>query len=147
VRFTPTDAVSAGAPAAVAVNVAQTVHEQLATYRRDLYQGRGRGITEEWLRNTSLRPRVGGIPTAASREELHLRTMRARGELAASAEEATWAAAQFAGDRIQLGALASKEHRRISCVARAMVTVGLLGAALWRAHQRATRTHSAGGAR
>ncbi len=54
-----------------------TTVPRLEEYRRDLYGGRGPGISEdEWLRNTSLRATVGEVPTAASREELHLRRRR-----------------------------------------------------------------------
>jgi hypothetical protein len=77
--------------------VAGRVRDRLGRYRADLYRGRGPGISEaEWLRNTSLRPAVAGVPTAVSREELHLRTLRARGQHAEAAAEAGWAAAQFA---------------------------------------------------
>ncbi len=77
------------------------VQERLARYRADLYAGRGPGISEaEWLRNTSLRPAVAGVPTAVSREELHLRTLRARGQQAQAAAEAGWAATQFAAGQV-----------------------------------------------
>ena len=76
--------------------VVGSVQQTLARYRSDLCGGRGPGISRaDWLANTSLRPTVGGVPTATSREELHLRTLRARGEPARAAAEAVWAAAQF----------------------------------------------------
>lgn len=85
----PTPRGSAGDPA-------DTVQAALARFRDDLYGGRGPGISEaEWLANTSLRPSVAGVPTAVSREELHLRTLRARGEEDAALREARWAAGQF----------------------------------------------------
>lgn len=75
------------------------MRELLDNYRRDLYRGRGPGISEqEWLHNSSLRGSVAGVPTAISREELHLRTLRVRGELDQYDAEAAWAAAQLSGD-------------------------------------------------
>lgn len=94
-----TDAATPAPDSADAADTARVVRERLDTYRRDLYRGRGSGISEEeWLRNTSLRGSVAGIPTAASRENLHLRTLRIRGELREHDAEATWAAAQFPPD-------------------------------------------------
>jgi hypothetical protein len=76
---------------------ASTVQARLAAYRRDLYGGRGPGISEQdRLHNTSLRASVGGVPTAVSREELHLRTMRIRGQQTEASAELTWASSQFA---------------------------------------------------
>jgi len=73
------------------------VQDILIEYRAKLYAGRGPGISEdEWRANTSLRPTVGGVPTAVSREELHLQTLRARGQAEEAAAEAAWAGSQFA---------------------------------------------------
>lgn len=73
-----------------------TVQARLKAYRRDLYGGRGPGISErEWLHNTSLRASVGGVPTAVSREELHLRTLRIRGQHTDASAELAWANNQF----------------------------------------------------
>ncbi|HYZ36666.1 MAG TPA: hypothetical protein VE673_08060 [Pseudonocardiaceae bacterium] len=58
------------------------VQQRLTEFRRDLYGGRGPGITPaEWRAATRERPTVAGIPTAASREVVHLQTLRARGQL------------------------------------------------------------------
>lgn len=76
---------------------ADRVQTRLGEYRQNLYGGRGPGISEEeWLLNTSLRPCIGGVPTAASREELHLRTLRIRGQQVQAQLESTWARAQHA---------------------------------------------------
>lgn len=83
------------------------VSAALARLRSDLYGGRGPGISEaDRLANTSLRPTIAGVPTAASREQLHLRTLRARGEFDTATSEARWAAAQFSApnDTIPAGA-------------------------------------------
>lgn len=78
-------------------SIADEVQQALSDYRQSLYGGRGPGISEEErLANTSLRPTVAGIPTATSREDLHLRTAGARGEGAQVAGEPL-AAAQFRG--------------------------------------------------
>lgn len=72
------------------------IQTRLAAYRHDLYGGRGPGIPEaQRLRNTSLRPEIAGAPTAALREEVHLRTLRARGEEAQAELQGAWAAVQF----------------------------------------------------
>ena len=72
------------------------VQSRLADYRRDLYCGRGAGISDdELLKNTSLRSSVGGIPTAFNRECLHVRTMRMRGKGREADAEAQWAESQF----------------------------------------------------
>jgi hypothetical protein len=72
------------------------VQDRLAEFRRDLYGGRGPGIPdEERLRRTSLRPEIAGLPTAALREEVHLRTLRARGERVRADLQGAWAAVQF----------------------------------------------------
>jgi len=72
------------------------VQRRLAAFRRNLYGGRGPGIPEaERLRNTSLRPEIAGVPTAALREEVHLRTLRARGQEAQAELQGAWAAVQF----------------------------------------------------
>jgi len=125
----------------VAEDVAASVQDRLAAYRRDLYQGRGPGITEEErLANTSLRADVGGVPTAASREELHLRTMLVRGRRGTAAQEAAWAAAQFA---VEPGEFTTDFQVRDSrpSVGRMIAILGLLGAALWRAIRRRSRPH------
>ena len=72
------------------------VQRRLAAFRQDLYGGRGPGIPEaQRLRNTSLRPEIAGVPTAALREEVHLRTLRARGDGAQAELQGAWAAVQF----------------------------------------------------
>lgn len=74
----------------------ELVQQRLAEFRRDLYGGRGPGITEaEWRRATRERPTVAGVPTALSREAVHLQTLRARGELTDLHIEDQWARAQF----------------------------------------------------
>lgn len=86
-----------GEPEDRSAAMARAVQDVLIEYRAELYAGRGPGITQqEWRANTSLRPTVGGLPTAASREELHLRTLRARGQVDEAAAQAGWAGAQFA---------------------------------------------------
>jgi hypothetical protein len=72
------------------------VQQRLAEFRRDLYGGRGPGIsTLEWRRATRERPTVAGIPTALSREAVHLQTLQARGQLIDLEIESQWAQAQF----------------------------------------------------
>ena len=72
------------------------VQQRLAQFRRDLYGGRGPGIsTAQWRTATRERPTVAGIPTAASREAVHLQTLQARGQLTDLEIETPWAQAQF----------------------------------------------------
>ena len=84
------------APPSAAGDETALVERLLAEFRRELYGGRGPGIgEEEWLRSTRDRPTVAGVPPAVSREQIHLRTLQARGERASARIEADWAAAQF----------------------------------------------------
>ena len=72
------------------------VQQRLAEFRRDLYGGRGPGIsTAQWRAATRERPTVAGIPTVASREAVHLQTLQARGQLSDLEIETQWARAQF----------------------------------------------------
>jgi hypothetical protein len=74
----------------------ELAQQRLATFRRDLYGGRGPGISEDdWRRATRERPTVAGVPPAVSREAVSLQTLRARGELADLRIEKDWAQAQF----------------------------------------------------
>ena len=78
--------------------MAHNVQAELDALREAIYGGRGPGIDgEELERRTTLRPCVGNRPTAATREELRLRAMRARGEAEAAALEEVWAAQQRLG--------------------------------------------------
>lgn len=73
------------------------VRQMLKSCRAGLYGRRGLRISgPDWVRNTSLRSGVAGVPTAASREDLHPRTLRARGRHGDATAEAAWAAAQSA---------------------------------------------------
>lgn len=72
------------------------VQQQLAAFRASLDPARAPDIDDEQLRrNTSLRAEIGGVPTAWRREELHLRTLARRGEVARAAAEDAWASQQF----------------------------------------------------
>jgi hypothetical protein len=74
----------------------ELAQQRLAEFRRDLYGGRGPGISEaEWRRATRERPTVAGVPPAVSREAVYLQTLRACGELGDLRIEKEWAQAQF----------------------------------------------------
>ena len=97
--MTPVNASDQGsggtAPRAAAADC-DLVQQRLAEFRRDLYGGRGPGIsTAQWRRATRERPTVAGIPTAVSREAVHLQTLQARGQLSDLEIETQWAHAQF----------------------------------------------------
>lgn len=74
----------------------ELVQRRLAEFRKDLYGGRGPGISEtEWRQATRERPIVAGVPSAVRREAVYLQTLRARSELADLWIETRWAQAQF----------------------------------------------------
>ena len=74
----------------------ELVQQRLTEFRRDLYGGRGPGISDtEWRQATRERPLVAGLPSAVRREAVYLQTLRARSELTDLWIETRWAQAQF----------------------------------------------------
>jgi hypothetical protein len=79
-----------------AVTDRELAQQRLAEFRRDLYGGRGPGISDtEWRQATRERPIVAGLPSALRREAVYLQTLRARSELTDLRIETRWAQAQF----------------------------------------------------
>ncbi|MCO5973956.1 hypothetical protein NDW01_36760 [Actinoallomurus sp. WRP6H-15] len=115
-------------------DLARVVQERIDAFRRNLRGGRGPGVSEEeWLRNSTLRGTVGGVPTAVLREDLRLRTLRIRGERPERLEaEAEWATAQFRAGRGEFRTSGSPGRGRRPSPARIVLTLGLLGVALRR---------------